>query len=103
MALRDFLSAVAVMLLATSGATAAERVVVVRDPPAVRGGDIAAERVRAMVVAGMCALTGAETDAAAWRQFASSNDVVGIKMNPVGNPLANTSSELMLEVIDGLN
>ena len=29
-------------------------------------------------------------------------DVVAVKMNPVGNPLANTSSELMLEVIEGL-
>src|SRR5262249_44191210 len=34
--------------------------------------------------------------------FFEPGDVVGIKMNPVGNPLANTSSELLLEVIEGL-
>ena len=29
-------------------------------------------------------------------------DVVGIKVNPVGNPLANTSTEVLLETIKGL-
>ena len=47
-------------------------------------------------------LTGADDAVGAWRSFFEPGDVVGIKMNPVGNPLANSSSELMLEVIDGL-
>jgi hypothetical protein len=47
-------------------------------------------------------LTGADDAVEAWRTFFEPGDVVGIKMNPVGNPLANTSSELMLEVIEGL-
>ena len=47
-------------------------------------------------------LTGADDAVEAWRPFFEPGDVVGIKMNPVGNPLANSSSELMLEVIEGL-
>ena len=47
-------------------------------------------------------LTGADDAVEAWRCFFEPGDVVGIKMNPVGNPLANTCSELMLEVIEGL-
>ena len=47
-------------------------------------------------------LTGATDAVEAWRSFFEPGDVVGVKMNPVGNPLANSSSELMLEVIDGL-
>ena len=50
---------------------------------------------------GMQELTGADDATSAWRRFFEPGDVVGIKMNPVGNPLANSSSELMLEVIDG--
>ncbi len=99
---RDFLSAVAVMLLATSGAVAAERVVVVRDPQAIRGGDIAADRVRPMVTAGMRALTGAETDAAAWRHFVSSNDVVGIKIATHAAPLHATRAPVVAAIQAGL-
>ena len=51
---------------------------------------------------GMIELTGASDAVEAWRSFFEPGDVVGVKMNPVGNPLANTSSELMLEVIEGL-
>lgn len=51
---------------------------------------------------GLCELTGAEAPVEAWRTFFEPGDVVGIKMNPVGNPLANSSTELTLEVIDGL-
>ena len=40
--------------------------------------------------------------ARAWRTSFEPGDVVGVKMNPVGNPLANSSTELMLAVIDGL-
>jgi hypothetical protein len=50
----------------------------------------------------MKTLTGADHAVDAWRSFFEPGDVVGVKMNPVGNPLANSSSELMLEIIDGL-
>lgn len=58
--------------------------------------------IRASLERGMKELTGATDTVEAWRSFVEPGDVVGVKMNPVGNPLANTSSELMLEVIDGL-
>ena len=48
-------------------------------------------------------LTGADDAVEAWRTFFEPGDVVGIKMNPVGHPLADSSSELMLEVIEGLS
>ena len=51
---------------------------------------------------GMIELTGATDAVEAWRSLFEPGDVVGVKMNPVGNPLANSSSELMLEVIEGL-
>ena len=54
------------------------------------------------VARGMKDLTGATDAVEAWRSFFEPGDVVGVKMNPVGNPLANSSSELMLEVIEGL-
>src|SRR5262249_29487607 len=60
------------------------------------------QAIHAAVDRGMKELTGATDAVEAWRSFFEPGDVVGIKMNPVGNPLANSSSELMLEVIDGL-
>src|SRR5205823_2575930 len=60
------------------------------------------EAIQATVARGMKELTGADDAIEAWRSFFEPGDVVGIKMNPVGNPLANSSSELMLEVIEGL-
>ena len=50
----------------------------------------------------MVELTGAEDAVAAWRSFFEPGEVVAIKVNPVGNPLAISSPELMLAVIDGL-
>ena len=60
------------------------------------------EAIHETVARGMKELTGATDAVEAWRSFFEPGDVVGVKMNPVGNPLANSSSELMLEVIDGL-
>ena len=51
---------------------------------------------------GMMELTGAENATEAWRFFFQAGDVVAIKVNPVGNPLANTSTEVLLDVIKGL-
>ena len=50
----------------------------------------------------MTELTGADAAIDAWRRFFEPGDVVGVKMNPVGNPLANSSAELMLAVIERL-
>lgn len=78
------------------------RVIEARNPAMIRGGLKNREAVKKTVERGMKALTGADDAVGAWRAFFEPGDVVGIKMNPVGNPLANSSSELMLEVIEGL-
>ena len=78
------------------------RVIEVRNPALIKDGVKDRAAVKATVARGMQELTGANDAVEAWRTLFEPGDVVGIKMNPVGNPLANTSSELMLEVIEGL-
>src|SRR5271167_3318828 len=78
------------------------RVVEVRNPRMIHNGAKSRASIKESVDRGMRELTGADDAISAWRRFFEPGDVVGIKMNPVGNPLANTSSELMLEVIEGL-
>lgn len=60
------------------------------------------EAVRAAMQRGMVELTGADDATGAWRSFFQPGDRVGIKVNPVGNPLANSSTEVLLETIAGL-
>lgn len=78
------------------------RVVEVRNPRMVGNGVKSQPSIKESVDRGMKELTGADDATSAWRRFFEPGDVVGVKMNPVGNPLANSSSELMLEVIAGL-
>jgi hypothetical protein len=78
------------------------RVIEVKNPRMIQGGVKDRAAIKEAVDRGMKELTGADDAVGAWRRFFEPGDVVGIKMNPVGNPLANSSSELMLEVIDGL-
>jgi uncharacterized protein (DUF362 family) len=78
------------------------RVIEARNKGMIREGKKSREAIKATVDRGMKELTGADDAVEAWRSFFEPGDVVGIKMNPVGNPGANTSSELMLEVIEGL-
>src|SRR4051812_4382467 len=78
------------------------RVVEGRNPAMIKAGVKNREAIQVSVDRGMKELTGADDAVGAWRSFFEPGDVVGIKMNPVGNPLANSSSELMLAIIDGL-
>jgi len=78
------------------------RVIEARNPAMIRNGQKSREAIKATVARGMKELTGSDDAVEAWRSFFEPGDVVGIKMNPVGNPLANSSSELMLEIIEGL-
>ena len=66
------------------------RVVLVRDATALGSLDGDVGRTRAMVAAGVKALTGEMDETAAWRHFVSSNDVVGIKINTQSGPLQST-------------
>jgi len=65
-------------------------------------GDFQAKPIREMVDRGMCELTGAPNAAEAWRHFFSPSDVVGIKVNPVGQPHVCSSSELLNAILQGL-
>ncbi len=78
------------------------RVIEVRNPMMTTQGVKDRAAIKASIARGMIDLTGADDAVEAWRAFFEPGDVVGIKMNPVGNPLANSSSEVMLEVISGL-
>ncbi len=78
------------------------RVVEVRNPRMIHSGARSRASIKQSVDRGMRELTGADDAISAWRRFFEPGDVVGIKMNPVGHPLANSSTELLLEVIDGL-
>jgi uncharacterized protein (DUF362 family) len=78
------------------------RVVLVRDASAVRGFDVDAAKVRAMVSSGIKSLTGQSDDAAAWRTFVSSNDVVGIKIATQAGPLQATRRALVTAIAQGL-
>jgi hypothetical protein len=77
-------------------------VVEVKNPAMIRNDVRNAEAVKTALDAGMKRLTGADDSTEAWRRFFEPGDVVGVKMNPVGMPLANSSNELMLAVIEGL-
>jgi hypothetical protein len=78
------------------------RVIEIRNRRMIRKNVKNREAIHQAVNRGMKELTGATDAVEAWRSFFEPGDVVGVKMNPVGRPLANSSSELMLEVIDGL-
>lgn len=78
------------------------RVVEVMHAGMIRQGVKDARAIHTAIECGMMELTGEETVAAAWRRFVQPGDVVGIKVNPVGNPLANSSTEVLLETIAGL-
>src|SRR6266851_1887430 len=78
------------------------QVVEVAHPGAVVDGRVNREAVRDMVRRGMLELTGEKDAASAWRRFFAKGDVVGIKVNPVGNPHAISNPAVVLEIIDGL-
>ena len=78
------------------------RVVEVRNRGMIRSGVKNREAIKATLARGMKELTGADDAVAAWRRFFEPGDVVGIKVVPNGHPLAPSSPELVLEVIEGL-
>ena len=57
------------------------------------------EVVRAVLSRGMRELTGAGSDAQAWRRFFEPKDVVGIKVNCGGHPWVVSDHGLVAEVI----
>ncbi|MEK7403711.1 MAG: DUF362 domain-containing protein [Acidobacteriota bacterium] len=78
------------------------RVVAVKHPGSIISGQYQREPVRAMIQKGMTELTGAPTPTEAWRFFFQPGDVVGIKVNPVGQPFHISAPEVFQEIVAGL-
>lgn len=66
------------------------------------GQKIDGARVAREVEAGMARLTGEKDMAKAWGQFVGPKDVVGIKVNPIGEKILSTKPEVVDAVIAGL-
>jgi uncharacterized protein (DUF362 family) len=58
--------------------------------------------VKEMISRGMRSLTGAKTDADAWRKFITPSDVVGIKANCSGAPGAMSTPDVIAEIARNL-
>jgi uncharacterized protein (DUF362 family) len=78
------------------------RVVEAIHPRALVDRRVSAPAMRAMVDAGMMALTGERAADAAWARFFVPDDVVALKVNPSGVPGTTTSIPLLREVIAAL-
>jgi hypothetical protein len=78
------------------------RVCAVENPAVLVSGQYQAEHVQKMMRRGMMELTGTDGWVDAWRQFFEPGDVVGIKVNPVGQPLVISDATVMREIIAGL-
>jgi uncharacterized protein (DUF362 family) len=78
------------------------RVVEVRHPDSVRDGVPNADAVRAMMKRGMAGLTGVDEPVEAWRSMFEPGDVVGIKVNPVGQPHAISNYATVHAIVEGL-
>ncbi len=79
------------------------RVVAVRHPGSFVNEQFQAQPIQAMMRKGMTELTGAPDWVSAWRMFFERGDVVGIKLNPVGQPDVISCAEVVREIIAGLN
>ena len=78
------------------------RVCAIENPAVLVSGQYQAEQVQKMMRRGMMELTGADGWVDAWRQFFEPGDVVGIKVNPVGQPLVISDATVVHEIIAGL-
>ena len=78
------------------------RVVAVEHPGSITAAGYQREPVRQMIHKGMTELTGAPSPQEAWRFFFQPGDVVGIKVNPVGQPHVISSAEVFQEIVEGL-
>lgn len=78
------------------------RVVAVHHPNSLVSGQPQREAVRGMLHKGLMELTGAATPADAWKFFFDPTDVVGLKLNPVGQPHVISFPEVVQEIIEGV-
>jgi hypothetical protein len=78
------------------------RVVAVESPRVLAAGVYQPDVVKQMMRRGITALTGRDGWIDAWRQFFEAGDVVGIKVNPVGQPWVISDPSVLREIIAGL-
>ncbi len=78
------------------------RVIAVNHPGSAVEGKHQKEPVQQMMHRGMMELTGAPSPTEAWRYFFEPGDVVGIKVNPVGQPFLISRPEVLQEIVWGL-
>ena len=79
------------------------RVIAVSHPRSIVSGAYQRPAIKDMMHRGMGELTGSDTWAGAWKKFVAPGDVVGIKVNPVGQPHVISAAEVLQEIVDGLN
>ena len=79
------------------------KVVEVAHAGSVEKGKVDSSAVQSMLTRGLMELTGAKEEALAWRRFVKPGEVVGIKVSPVGRPLAISQPETIREIVNGLN
>src|SRR5437773_2826181 len=78
------------------------RVIAVHHPGSIVSGEFQTAPIRNMMHRGMLELTGAGDWAEAWRFFFEPGDVVGIKVNPVGQPHVISCAQVIHQIVDGL-
>ncbi len=78
------------------------RVIAVEHPGSIISGRYQREPVREMLRKGMMELTGAPSPVDAWRVFFEPGDVVGIKVNPAGQPFLISAPEVFQEIVANL-
>lgn len=82
--------------------TTKSRVIAIKNNGIMSTGKPASETVRKMMDEGMFTLTGKKTTADAWRTFFTPDDVVGIKINPLGGTTLSNRPEVVNAIILGL-
>lgn len=108
-----FLGATAALMQSSSRAASVQtlgmpgpypgRVIAIEDTSCLASGVYQPDSIRKMVDRGMKELTGAPTGQDAWRSLFNSNDVVGIKVSPVGGPTLCSDASVLHAICDGLN
>jgi hypothetical protein len=78
------------------------KVVEIQSDNAWKGDELNVEIVRSMMEKGMQSLTNRDKLEDAWKEFVVSDDVVGIKINPIPGPPLFTHHIIVDEIISGL-
>ena len=78
------------------------RIIAIKNSGIMRNGKPDPKIIQNMMNEGMSTLTGKKTTAEAWRTFFTHEDVVGIKINPIGGVKLSTRPEVVNAIVLGL-